>query len=878
MALSNPPSQNLSDIVNRKNATPDDFYGDGQGATASALPLNIQNATTTQQDIFLPDSQPLTLDTPKPKAGFFGTVAHDLYEDSEIGAGVRGVSSILEHLNHMNDVVPDGWTSYNKEMYKDIDQRYWDYMRDATSPAEQEARRQHVLSLQDRDDFYDNGKWVAHLLGGIGSVAASPSTYFLPIASTLKYAKTGQNIIKNMMRVAPSLSTQSIVHEAFVEGTKADGNLEQFALNSMRDVTFGLALTGVAAGIGKGFTGGKLWNTRKVVNMMYEGIDTKLKVGKDGVVKGYEAVPIPGVVANAQQLTQAQLFVDSKMAESGLFGLAFVGGTVTKVAAALSPVVRGLTHDFASINDFTNRFSDHSVIVEGMIRKEGRQALPLNFEREMWGVNNSVRRMTSQLEGYRAEANGLESSANREIAEKSLDEAITRGQSYNKEDFGRAVGMTIITGESHDNKAINSAAKYVSDHLEKVYKKYLTAHGYDENILSPRNAVNYLMQSWDRDAILQRPEDFINFISEQLEIQDNTILEHMAPVNEAQDFLNQLLEHKLTDSSYDRSLVNEIEAARNNVKEAEANLLKQIDENPELHALLEERLILNKDEAKQLSDLLKPRSDLEAKIAKQREVVTLLKKTKSQSKTSAIKAVKTETKIKSTGKMSAAEKKLIAEQDTLSNLERDLKEINVELREKADRREINPSMFKRNPETGEIIFRDPNVKPKFRGVYESQYHRTLAAQSLRETIMNTNEEAISQRILNGITGSSAANSTKERTVLIPQKAIQMANFLNNDISMNVANYTVALGRKTAWRTAYGEEGTEGIIYRHAQENREKERVILEKLKGDKQKKALIKLNKNFESGMTFIKMPTMWQWGLLAFQLKRAPSQKGCVI
>ena len=877
MSLPTPPSHELKDIINRKNAAENSIYGMPDMATE--LPLEVQNAITPNQDILLADSKPLRIDLPKPKAGFFATIGHEALANNELFSGFNAASEAIEHRNHLDDTVPDGWTSYQDEsLYEGVNQNYWNYLRDATSPNEQQARREHVLKLQERDEFYDNGKWMAHFLGGAGGVITSPTSWFLPIASTLKYAKAGTGILKNMMRVAPSLTLQSAAHETWMESTKLDGNLENVAVDTMRDVAFGVALTGVASGFGAAMRGGKLWGTRKAVNLAYDGIDTKLEVNSEGIATGrYKASPLPGSIQNAQQLTQAQMFLDSRMAADGLFGLAFVGGAVTKVASALSPVVRGLTHDFKTVNDFTNKFADHSIIVEAMkntAEQEGK-ALPQNFEREMWKVNNSVRAMTDQLEGYRAEANGLEPKGTPEEGKKSLMEAVKNGQTYNKEDFGRAVGMTIITGESHANKAINSAATAVSKHLDTVYRSYLRAHGLDETILSPRNAVNYLMQSWDKDAILQRPEEFIDFVSEQLKIQDEMIAEHLAPIQEAQSFLDQLLEHKVSDEAIDKSLANEIKEARGNLKRAENELDAKIRDNPDLHALLEKRTLLNEQNKNQLIALLKPRDELAAEISKLESDIKKQKKSAKSAERLAKSTPKTSSKKSAVKEKIEAEKPLAMQEAILGKMKAELSDLIERLEEQARNGEINASFFKRHPETRAIEFVDPFERPKFRGVHASDLHRNKMAASLRETIMNTNEEAITQHLLAGISGGAHVNPLKTRAILIPQEQILKNNFLNNDIAMNVANYTVALGRKTAFRSTFGDEGIEGLGYRLAQENREKSDEIIRTLSGDKQKKALIKLDKDLKSAQDFIKTAYDLAMGVTGRTQKQRAMAKG---
>lgn len=827
-------------------ATPKNLYSnDYKSDIFTQMPLETQMAFNPEQPYFQPFNKPDLRKSPEQEHGFFATTGHAFSENNELFEGARAVSTLAEHVNAVSDPIPEDWSAYTKESLEGIDQKYWGYVTDAISPKEQDARRQFILNKQTENESYNNGSYLAKLIGGGAGYLAGPSTLLLPISATIKYANVGQNIIMNTLRQSPQLALQSVAHNAFMEGTKVGGNLQDFAVNSLMDATAGIALTGGAAGFGSAVSGGKLFNARKSLKLNHEGIDVHFNVDEDGIVdkdNPYTAVPLPNESLNAMQVNTAQEFLNSTAAKEGLFKL--IPGA-TKAAGIISPVWRMLNSDFLTSSEFANRLFDHSIITKGLA---AGKAAKNNFERATWALFSKTKAFTWQLEGLRNEANGIEVAASEEMAKKGISQRMDKGPGFDKEQFGEAVASVIRTGNQHSNKSINEAANLTMKHLEGTYKAFLKAYGLSEEVLPPRTAINYLMRNYNTDMLIAKAPEWHSVISSALKEQDELITSLQEPLNEATMRLNQLKEYKLTGTKEDRAIVNEIEEAKGRVTYERDQLQTQLADDPNLHILLQERNFLSTKQRQELKSLLSPIDAFEKTVSKQRALVRSGKSEVARSKSNAIKGKKNETKVRNVERLEKTNEQLSKEQAKLDDLENQLLDMRAELNERAINGEINSRFYTRDSDTGFIKFRDPDELPKFRDVYENDESRIAAAESYRETILNRTPEQLGRQMLGTLSGGNLENPLTSRSLMVPDEVLQNAGFLSNDLGRNIATYDSILGKKTAFKNTFNQFGTEdgvgGITKELTRELTRKERLI-NKLPKEAQEQSRKKLNKQF---------------------------------
>lgn len=824
------------------------LYGKKDSGLFTELPLDLQVGKEPDQKYFQTFEHPdIKRNNSEETPGFFASIAHGFTETNELVSAYEGISSIPEHMNAYADPVPDGWTGATIEALDDVDQKYWQYVRDAVSPKDQESRRQWAINRQKETEKFNNGSLIGNLIGGIGGFTTSPSTYLFPFSATAKYATAGENVIRNISSIAPQLAIQSVAHNAILEGTRTGGNLEDAVVNSMRDTVAGLVLTGGAIGFGSAVTGGKLFAARKALNLNREGFDVHFEVGEKGEVIGLKARPLHGNSVSAAEVDEAQYFLDSTIAKEGLFKL--IPG-IGKAIGIFSPVVRMLNHSYKTVAEVGNRVFDHSIITKGLA--EGR-AQGDNFERGLWSVMNNSKQISWQIEGLRQEANGINALASSDKAKATLEQASNKMQSYSKEEFGSSVSAVIRTGEQHENKSINEASALILKHLEKTFKRFLKAHGLNDEVFTPRTAINYLMRNYNTDAM--HPKLWEDTIAGHLELQDTLIGKIQKPLRDAEARLNSLKELKLTSGTDDKRILNEIKEATAVLKGEREKYINEVINNPDNHILLEERNFLNSKQRNELKSLLQPLKELQNNVNEQKALVDTASKELNRLKNLALKARKGETKERHLESMRQAKELLAKEQAELDKIQLTYLEADAELNGRALSGEVNPNFYFKD-KNSQVHFKDPDALPKMRQVYEDDNARRLAAQSYRETILNTSPEQLNQQMLSSLSGGNLENPLKTRSIMIPDHVLQDAGFLDNDLSRNITTYDLVLGKKTLMKELFSTfgngEGFEAVANSLNKEWRDREADIL-KMPKHKQEKAFKKNNKELSNALKLTK-------------------------
>lgn len=834
----------------------EDFYLPEQ-KPLSAPHLPMESYRDEPGTMLMPSDAPvLPLKEAKPHHGFFSTLGHAFSQYNEFAQAGRFISREAEFSHPADDEVPDGFDPMDYQHLKDYPPNYWDFISEGQSPNDIAARQQHVLKKMNEDEEYQNGSFAATLLGGFGGAIFSPTSY-LPFASGVKYAGIAENVIKGAIKAAPSIALQTVAHEGYMQATEAGGNLEDFAINSLRDAAYGVAFMGAGSGLGASFRGGKLWNTRKMANIMGEGIDVNPVLDEaTGQVTGYRATSSPGFSLSAAKVNEAQQFVDSAMAQGFMFGIPGVQKLAGNSILG-SPIVKGLSSSFAAVRGFTDLLASHSIITESVLKGNAKAD---SAEDIMSAINAGSVDFNMRFRGHFMEENGIEGGYNVKNATKALKQRALKGQKTSWEDFNYKVVDATITQEFNHSKSINAASKEYTKYTDSIYEEIQRAKGFDPKILTPINARGYFTQNMDNMALVKYQDKFRSVVADEFKRQD-TILDSIAqPLEKAQAFLKQLEEHKLSGQAHDRSMVNEIAAARENVKALQQDIERRARDDEDVALLLTDRNFVTMENAAKIRELHAPINEAKSAHAEIKVNVARLKGQRSAAKSSAKKNVTKEATQRNIKKMKELDKLIEAEESKLHEANIEVENRMDELHQRALRGEIDEHLFVRDQNV--INFRDPDEWASFRKPFGSDQARIDAAEAQRNLYLNNTTEQVQQSILGSMMPSLFANPLQRRTFLIPAKVLNDARFIASDVPRAASSYARALGRHIALAKVFkninlreGENGPAGMARILSEERIEKENAIRdnEKFSQADREKAYVKLDKDFREATQFMR-------------------------
>ncbi len=826
-----------------------ELYKDTPTLPENMLPQKLEMLANTPA-MMPTDSQPVNLPDKAIGMGFFQTFKEAAKDYNEFVTGYNYLSDKFSDKNPLDDDIPDGWTVYQTENFEGYPEKYWPKIAQAKTPGELEIIKQDLNKRIVHDEEYENGSLVAKLLGGIAGAALSPTTY-IPIAGALKYAKTSQHVLKNMARITPGLGASALAHNYYDENLKGSGDLEKIAVDTFRDTIFGAALVGSGLGLGKIMSGHQVYSLRKQVNLNYEGIDVN-RVIKDGIDTGkMKAVPSANSSVSAQQVKDAQVFLDSSIARQGLFKFAATSNLIGK----FNPSVRMMSSRFPTLRSFAERVADHALETEGQQRGVAR---PENFEENLWKLRGDNKAFLMEIKGLWHEANGIDSSLSPIMALKALKQRLNNEQSYNYEEFGEEVINTIITGESHSNKSINTAAEKIINYTDEVYAKYRQAYGLSGEFLPPRTAIKYFMRSYNHDQLVVNKDIWKDVVSTEYAKQDEFIATTMAPIRQAQRRLESLQSHqdellKTKNISDDevKTLSDRIENQKKTITRLNDELANEIHQNDEYKMLVDNPQALSADESMALKKLLEPKTKLQKERNKIKENLASLKQQLSRAKTSRQKAKTKTTAQKWDAKLKELEPQINKLETEFEKAENAFLDEQARLNGLAQDGQISQRFFTKNHETGLINFKDPNDKLTLRKEFDSHDERIQHAEAAREVILNHTPEQLAQHVMQNFTGPNKESPIKMRSILIPDTVLYENGFLHTNLDHAVTSYSNFLGKKTILKNIFKDVTIDGGIepmVAHLRDDYKAQEAIINSIQDEaKRKKAMRKLNKDFNN-------------------------------
>jgi len=725
---------------------------------------------------------------------------------------------------------PDGWSPKQEidKLSDTIDPRFIPKLMGTKNPDDFNYTLNSINEEAERTRELQNGSTMGKMVGGFLGLTLGSIENLIPIASIATKAKVGAGFISAAFRSTPGILGASAIHEGAVQIDKVDGNLSDFAKDTLIDTAFGVSLFG-AVGAGKSLINISEFNKLKQYGRDWlDGIGFNYKVDKEGNLTGFQAVDTTGGSLSAAKVTRAQEQADAAFYKGGLFKIPYLGdASLALISGNIpgfkyifgSPLIKLKTSDYKAANAFADAGFDHFITTEGEAKGGVR---PKSFELKVKQTRALLTALKVQTDALHAERNGYKITARptlniqnawSAVKQKSIEAISKQSQSTDyvgKEQFMDEIQRVLYSGESSEHSAVNNAASIYRNIIDGTWKDYRTAHGLPENWMPPKTAAQYLMRVYDTQFLNDNEKAWNDVITKWLGDSDNFINETMKPIH---DLKSQIKEFEaahteaveklgkgenINPASIEDEKASRLAKMREQLRTMEDNLQNDLRNNPEYNIHVDNVHALSADEAKELKGILQPLNNIQKQIDEQQKIVSDLKKKKSR-KLSTAKKQATIEKAKPHAEEFVAQKENVeAEEAKLHELKNNYADEEYRLYSAARNGEINPRLY--YPEN--FKFKDVNDRLKFRDTYESDIVRRNHAQGYYNSIMNMHPEDIVADVFGKAMGNDSANALKKRTLMIPDEILYNNNFLTKDLFSKTANYVNYLSKRTHLKTSF----------------------------------------------------------------------------
>jgi hypothetical protein len=802
----------------------------------------LMSADSIPQAALLPKTQP--------KPGFWETAVHSALEmNTEFQVAKFGYNEFFKN-NPLDDVIPDeGWTAMKPESVEGFDNKYWPYLTHSKSPNDLAARQQRIREQMAEDEKYANGSLFATLLGGGVGTLASLSTFLMPMAAGAKYIKVGQGAIKNMTRIAPGMAIDSVARNAMIQANRAGGNVQEAATGAFRDLVFGTALGGVGAALGVGKRAGELWHTRRALNFAADGVIIN-PVIKDGVVvKEMQASLAPGIVPTAQNamyVGAANNYIE-EVANIGLINRAtkyILGNSLLG-----TPVMQASRSAYKEVSSFFNRIAFTGVITERTLQGETREFTAHEYATQ---YKDHARSVAGSVRDLYYQANGITGTSTGK-ALKNFKKTYSENRTITEEDFGKEIRSTLYTeGHEPSHPEVKEAAETIHKFFKGMGEDLFKSMGQEGTFLDPVTAWKYLPQNYNIPAMINRPGEWVDITIGEYQRQDALITALKRPAEETTARVNALearsKEIFITDDA-SKKLYNETKRKLGKARRLREQQLDEevstIRNNPEYHILLEDRVMFDSGEVKELESILKPVNAAKEDVSKIKKEA---KRYVPQRDKAEGKLISVEKELKKTKKAFQKSKDKTTDAFYEAKIAREEAEV-ADLREKSsvlsdrvwnaeDR--LSKAESKLEAEKGKIQndfhegridkkfvkkegFEDfelhsPTIRPKLRKVFENMAHMERTAKQVHSSITNSTPEDLLMGVFGHVHSNidhPNAQHLKSRSHLVSAEAYNKTDFLDPDITKSVSAYASTMGRIIGFKRAFPEFadglGLEGVL-------------------------------------------------------------------
>lgn len=751
---------------------------------------------------------------PEEKTPFFKTAGLEALETSYVANLYKSGKNVLESTyNFLYDPVDESFDPADPDNYVGIPPMYHPTIRNATTPKDLIRRKELVAQEIENQKLLENGGFWAKLAGGaVGMTVGSPfvgfSKWVLPAVAQVRTGKVTIDAFTSAMKSAPGLAIDMLGYESALAFSKGKVQAEEIAINTLQDTMFGFGLSAVGKTLRYGSDGVKIWNARKVVEAEYYGARLEPVFDKKGNLEEVKFSIEDKEALSAKKVNNIERDLRNIVAETGFYGIPYVGPALKAVTKAINPAFRLKSSSFESVRDFSTALANTGIRTTEELEGVPRQ-VSAEERLDLFKAQATAYSLQSKQNYY--ESQNLTNTLDEINAIKMLKQNKSENKSFSYTEFGRRARNVAITGLQDENPGVNKEAQNMIAQAELINKLYAEATGNDL-FRTPKNALNYGPQSYDLNKLDYDPEDFYSEMMTWMGNQNKRIEELTQPLKEIDEKILTLKSPQARKKYEERR------------SELQQELMDKISDDPDLHNLVTDRVILSTQQKKELRDLLQKFNYKELK--KELEDLKNEKETK----------------------ISAERKKEINAR--IKDIGAEIKDGFNSLRIDAELGRINKSLFYR--EKGEIKFHDPDKMYTFQTHYKTKKAQRNYIDRIRAKILGTNPAQLMDDLLGHAQHSGKPSYTKERSILIPQEILNNAGYLDNDLSAVMSNYIISMGRRIALKNAlgeaYGADGLDGIIDKLSKEYDLKQKEIRTKEKDPKKRiKKLDKLKKEFNS-------------------------------
>lgn len=754
-------------------------------------PYTVESSSSSDESTSSSLGQPKPLTGIKEKPGFFETAKAEAKQwNFTYQAGEAAINKI-DQISLNDDPHPDGWTpKTDPSIFENVEPQYQKYLLEATGPKEQKRRLALVMEEQHQSELLANGSTFAKIIGGIAGIVTDPITY-IPIAGMVKYAKFAPTIVGKAARALPGVAVTSVLQNAAKEADRINGNVEDFVTNSFIDTAFGAAIFGGLGGASLAVDHMKLWDLRKNAKSYIDGFDFKFRVADDGKLLGFEAInkeamsaqiADDGIEAISKEAMSEQKFAqelaDASFGKSGLFQIPYFNEAAIKFLGNDfwgTPLPKLLNSPYKTVAATANKLADHNILTEGIL--EGGTATD-NFQTSMNMTTSRMRLFDVQISAMHLQRNGLN------IKNRIVGSLANMGMS------AKSAGLKVL-GKSLEKEDFISKDKFYEEIQNVLFSETQSS-----------NAIVNEAAAMFREKI------------------DSTYSDYRKAYNLPDDWMSPKTAEGYLMRVYDTAYMNAnegkwISAISNWLEESDGFIAAKMQPINDLEKTIKdfEEQSISAAELPDMKRKLKAmQNDMQNKLRSDPDYNihiddhTALSATESEELTGIL-------------------NKYIDEEDKLQGM--------------AHNGEINPRYIKKIPGTQRYEFADPENKLKFRETYKDRIDRETRAKAYYDTILNQTAEHTIAQVMGKVTGNSAENHIKARTLLIPDEVLYENNFMSKNLMAKTHNYVAYLQRKTHLKTLFNDVTHDGgfdEIVGHAQNEYTEKRELLNSRKEELENK------------------------------------------
>jgi hypothetical protein len=777
--------------------------------------------------------------------------------------------------NVLSQPIPNNWMpTDNKEMLKSVPSKYRDSLiNGVTSPQQQQNIYNWIQDQITREEQWNNQpylqKWATGLAGGAAGLAAD--WFMFKWLAPFKYAALDYNFIQRTGLEAGNLLGYSFTREGLTGIVDPERKIEDIGYNTLVDTAAGLAFYGGFEGLSTAgkklklgeriselidFSAGAMHQAKDANKYNLEGIEARFNLSEKGEVEGMTAAPIGNYAQSAQKISDAKMFYESQMAKKGLFWFPQTyRSPITGFFGLWDNTIEGLTGD-GPLPAITNAIVHHNIETIA-----GKKYIPngLAFDAEMQGVDGEIKRAQAQLEGYRLRYNGMDLTLPEEQQLKQFSEKLDKNDYQNPASFGTRVYNNLLTFGADTNPEIRDATALWKSSTEPHYKRYLASQNLDETIFPQRVYEGYVTRAYNRLAIRNDRQGFINATVQAFTDQDAMIRKWTEPLDALVNTRKQLTD-KITSNTNVIANQNALAEVNAKISKYRKQIHKAQLDDPNLKILLDDYTTLSSEDVTGLTKFLKKREELKSQISDfTTQIEDLNKKEfllKSKITAKKPKNLSEEVHLAKVKKLNAERDALLSDIESIKAqrepIRTQLSDEELKLRYSVFEGKVPRNWYFFNAED-KLTFKDPGDLPKFRQLFQDANEMEEEAARYYDSIMGYTDDDLATIALNTI---SNPQSTKGRRLLVNSSYYLNNGFLDTNLPKMLENYVRPLAKnylldeKLENFTGVTKKGLDGylqVITNYYQE----QRALAEQLPEKQRKKRLDQIDKLEQSGKEF---------------------------